>query len=246
VTRGPHPDDARLFGEGALPGLRAAATDLAWLLTRDYAMPSSLKLVGDRHGLDRRQRQGLQRSVCSDQTAAGRHARQLSARAVAGVELWIDGFNVLTTVETGLAGGVVLLGRDGAHRDIAGVHGSWRRGAATEPAIGLLAAALARCGAGPCVWWLDQPVSNSGRLRAQLEAATRTLRNPWRVEVVPNPDAVLRGAPGAVATSDGPVLDAAARWFDLTGEALAGHRGPIWRVDLRSTAQSGLAGELVL
>src|SRR5688500_10446127 len=46
--RGPHPEDAGLFAPAVHPTLRSAVADLSWLLTRGYADPSALKLVGDR------------------------------------------------------------------------------------------------------------------------------------------------------------------------------------------------------
>jgi hypothetical protein len=49
--RGPHPDDAGLFGSEALPQLQSAVVDLSWLLSRGYASTSSLKIVGDRYPL---------------------------------------------------------------------------------------------------------------------------------------------------------------------------------------------------
>jgi hypothetical protein len=246
VTRGPHPDDARLFGPGALPRLRAATAEFAWLLSRGYAQVSSLKLVGDRHDLDRRQRLALMRSTCSDTVRANRSSKQLTDTRLAGAELWIDGFNVLTTVETGLAGGVVLRGRDGALRDIAGVHGSWRRGAVTDQAIDLLLQTLRSAGAGPCTWWLDQPVSNSGRLRERLLALGTAHAFPWRVEIVASPDAVLRRALCAIATSDGPLLDAARAWFDLAGTALARHPGRVWCIEMGDPPAQELSTERVL
>src|SRR5688500_3971235 len=54
--RGPHPEDGRLFATDQLPALREATRDLSWLLSRDYASPSALKLVGDRYQLEARQR----------------------------------------------------------------------------------------------------------------------------------------------------------------------------------------------
>src|SRR5262245_3913503 len=96
--RGPHPEDEALFGKGALPRLRAAVTDLSWLLSRGYAEPSAQKLVGDRHRLDARQRQAVLRAACSDQALARRSARRVDPARLAGAELLIDGFNVLTTV----------------------------------------------------------------------------------------------------------------------------------------------------
>ena len=60
--RGPHPQDAELFASETHPTLREAVNHLSWLLTRGYAERSSLKLVGDRFGLQERQRRAVMRS----------------------------------------------------------------------------------------------------------------------------------------------------------------------------------------
>src|SRR5262245_708567 len=125
--RGPHPGDAERFGAPQLPALREAAADLAFLLDRGYANTAALKLVGDRFALDARQRQLLMRATCPASAAAARQRNRVDAAAIAGRELWIDGFNVLTTIEAALAGGVLLRGRDGCTRDLASMHGTWRR-----------------------------------------------------------------------------------------------------------------------
>src|SRR4051794_2900931 len=54
--RGPGPQDRDWFGGDARPALKAAVSDLSWLLSRGYAGPSALKLVGDRYRLVERQR----------------------------------------------------------------------------------------------------------------------------------------------------------------------------------------------
>src|SRR5215213_2775070 len=133
--RGPHPEDRSLFGPDWEGRLRTAVSDLSWLLSRDYASPSALKVVGDRYGLTARQRTAVMRCACTDEARAGRLAREVSVAALAGRRLWIDGYNVLTTVEAALAGGVVIVGRDGAWRDMASMHGTWRRVEETGPAI---------------------------------------------------------------------------------------------------------------
>ena len=71
--RGPHPEDARLFGPEAQPLLGGAAADFCWLLDRGYAHDSTLKLVGDRYNLVARQRTAVSRCCCSESTrpAAG-------------------------------------------------------------------------------------------------------------------------------------------------------------------------------
>ena len=52
--RGAHPEDGRLFAPEMLPRLRAAVSELSWLLSRGYPARAALKLVGDRHRLKRR------------------------------------------------------------------------------------------------------------------------------------------------------------------------------------------------
>ena len=233
--RGRHPGDDRLFAAKELPALCAATADLSWLLTRGYAETSAIKLVGDRHELTVRQRQAVSRCACSDAARDDRQARLVSrAELVHGLHgefptLAIDGLNCLITIESALSHGVVLRGRDGALRDLASVHGTYRQVAETSFAIEVVGRHLhgARDAAPtrPLVvtWYLDRPVANSGRLRALLLEIAERRGWPWTCELVNNPDAVLirhQDHP-VVATSDAWILDHCARWFDPLGSLLA-------------------------
>jgi hypothetical protein len=219
--RGPHPDDAHLFAPPAWPRLRDATTDLSWLLSRGYALPGALQVVGNRYDLETRQRQAVTRSACSDEALARRRSTEVAADALAGVTLLVDGYNVLTTVEAALGGAVVLLGRDGALRDIAGVHGTYRRVEETLPALHSVGTYLRSVAASRCEWFLDSPVSNSGRLKAIIESAAGANGWDWTVHVVPNPDADLAAARGAVvASADSVILDRCERWFSLAREVV--------------------------
>jgi hypothetical protein len=213
--RGPHPEDATLFASTRLPPLRAATRDLSWLLERGYQVSSSLKLTGDRYALTSRQRDAVSRCACPEPVARKRLQRMLEARALASEVVRIDGFNVLTTLEVALSGGVVLIGRDQVARDIAGVHGSYRRVEETEPALQLLARSFGELGIRRCEWLLDAPVSNSGRLCSLIRELARAHDLPWEANVVPDPDVLLAQSPDVVASADGEVLDAAARSCNL-------------------------------
>ena len=232
--RGPHPEDAKLFAPDVWPRLRAAVADLSWLLTRGYALPGALQVVGNRYELEARQRQAVTRSACSDDALARRRGAEVPAAALAGAALLLDGYNVLTTVEAALGGAVVLLGRDGACRDIAGIHGTYRRVEETLPALRRVGAYLHAAGAARCAWYLDAPVSNSGRLRGVIEDVAREAGWPWAVHVVPNPDAVLSGATGAVvASADSVILDRCGAWVSLAREVVRRIDGNPRMVDLR-------------
>jgi hypothetical protein len=213
--RGPDPHDAAAFDARSLPSLRGAATDFCWLLSRGYASVSALKLVGDRFSLIERQRQAVRRSACSDDDSRRRSTKRCDESEVAGKVLLIDGFNVLTTIEAALGGAVVLSCRDETYRDIAGLHGTYRRVAETIPALSLLGAKISALGIRHCHWLFDRPVSNSGRTRRLfLDYASEHAQN-WSVELVDNPDALLKKSAEIVATADSAILDSCSRWFNL-------------------------------
>ena len=219
--RGPHPGDAERFGGTFLPALRAAAADLGLLLDRGYAATATLKLVGDRFALDARQRLLLMRGTCAASAAAERQQKRVDAGALAGRALWIDGFNVLTTIEAALAGGVLLRGRDGCTRDMASMHGTWRRVEETSTAAVMVGEVLASMDVAKAHWLLDRPVSNAGRFASLLRGLAAERAWNWQVELSDSPDRELAAAHEVIATADGPVLDRSGAWFDLAGEVLA-------------------------
>lgn len=220
MHRGPHPDDHKLFSPEHVPGLRAATYDLSWLLERRYAPDSALKLVGDRYQLKARQRAAVMRAACPDSQVSARRARLLPPEQLRGETLCIDGFNVITGLEVALSGGVLLIGRDGAMRDIAGVHGNYRTVEETEPAVMLLARMVETWAVASCEIYLDQPVSNSGRLRARLLQLTAARSVPFSAFVVANPDRVLMQSQHVVASADSQILSAEVRWTNLTRECV--------------------------
>jgi hypothetical protein len=230
--RGPDPRDAEAFAPDALPALRAAVADLAWLRNRGYAVVSALKLVGDRWNLTERQRMAVRRSACTDDDRNGRRARLIPPALLAGRPLWIDGFNVLTTIEAHLGGGVVIHCRDGTYRDIAGVHGTYRRVAETTPALDRLGARIESLRAGPVRWLFDRPVSNSGRVRAVVLEIAHQNGAQWSVDLVDNPDPILKAATVPVATADSVILDAGPVWFNLARDVIETIGGTDRVVDL--------------
>lgn len=229
VHRGAASEDHQLFAPAQLPNLRAAATDLCWLLDRDYAPRSALEVVGNRYCLAARQRMALSRYACSETNARHRRERRLDLIALHGRELWIDGYNVLTLVESALGGGIVLLCRDTCCRDIAGIHRRYRKVNETMPALQLVGETVAAWKVSACRWILDKPVSNSGRLKALILDTAKT--NGWNmdVELAFSPDHILSRTQNVVASSDGIILDRCATWVNLVREVII-ERVPAARV----------------
>src|SRR5512137_544402 len=163
--RGSEPEDARSFGPGRLNDLRQAVYDVSWLLDRGYGIASATELAGDRYHLTRRQRIAVARCSCSGPARERRQRHCVAPVQLQGRELWLDGFNVLTAVETSLGGGVILIGRDGCCRDVAGVYSHYRKVEETVPALEAIGRTVADLKVIRCCWWLDSPVDNSGRLK---------------------------------------------------------------------------------
>lgn len=233
--RGRDPRDPEAFSPAALPAIREAVGHLSWLLGREYAPKSALKLVGDRWRLTERQRMAVLRCSCSDAASARRSAHLRPLGELAGGALQLDGFNILTTVEAAIGGAAVLLGRDGCCRDLAGVHGTYRKVEETRPAIAIVGEVLAGAVVSRCVWYLDRPVSNSGRLRAILLEMAADRGWDWTVELPFNPDALLAVSTDVVATADSAILDRCDRWANLAREVISARVPGAWVVDLSGT-----------
>jgi hypothetical protein len=213
--RGAHPEDKLLFAPSVLPRLRSAVADYSWLLGRNYASKSALALVGDRYQLAQRQRLAVMRCACSDHFLARREQHRVLDSALHDQTLALDGYNILTTVEAALSGGLIILGRDDCYRDLASMHGTFRRVEETLPAIAIVGQAMHSYGVARGIWYLDSPVSNSGRLKEELLRVAEAYNWPWQVEVVTNPDAILSQTDDIVVTADSVILDACKRWHNL-------------------------------
>ncbi len=232
--RGAHPRDRQCFAPEALDTLRRATDDLCWLRSRGYPDKAALKLVGDRYGLRLRQRSALQRCAVAEDVVARRRAGEVEPEAVRGEPLLIDGYNLLLTVEAALGGGVVLAARDGAFRDLAAMRSHFRKVQQTRPALELIGAHLEDLGCEQAHWYLDRPISNSGRLKALMLETASGRGWPWEVELVPNPDKVLEISNQIVVTADGGILDRGPRWLNLARRVVEASVPSAWVVDLGS------------
>jgi len=203
------------------------------LLTWGYPPAGSLKLVGDHYRLVKRQRIAVMRGACSDAQRDDRARRRIPPAKLAGRDVAIDGYNILITVEAYLAHAVVLRARDGCLRDLAGMHGSYRRVDETTPALEHIGRVLADLRPGTVHWILDKPVSNSGRLKTIIESVAAKHAWPWDVALSASCDRDIIAAGGPVITSDSAVLDQCGPWCNLTEVIVARYPRSAPIVDLR-------------
>lgn len=211
VRRGYEPKDAAEFGPKAVAKLNAAGQELVYLMDRGYDTKSASTFVGNHHLLSERQRMALARITSTQAALQGRERKRLSR---APESLVLDGFNTVITLEVSLSGSLLLRGMDGTIRDLAGLRGSYRIVDKTVRAVELLLDRLEELGVRDALFYLDQQVSNSGRLRALLldKAAGRSVQ--IRVELHPSVDGVLSRAENVV-TTDAIILDKCVSWYNL-------------------------------
>lgn len=186
------------------------------ILSMNYPDKASLKLVGDKFKLTERQRKAVLRAACSDKDLQRRKAKEVKSTELKDATLSIDGFNLLITLETYLSGGFIFVGRDGCRRDLASIHGSYKRVSSTQEAVEAVGNHLAEVGIRQVNWYFDKPVSNSGKLKVMLYEIAKKKAWNWQIELDFNPDKVLIEAKETiVVSSDAIVINESARWYNL-------------------------------
>ncbi len=213
VKRGYYPSDKNNFSGPALETLNRAAEELYFLLNRGYSAKSASVFIGNHYLLPERGRVALTRAVASEKDIAARKAKQL--RQVPKNEtVHIDGFNEIITLEVALSGSPVICCMDGTYRDLAGLRGTYRLIDKTDTAIKLIFSALREFSAEKVVFWLDKPISNSGRLKARIAEIAQEEQFETEVELADKVDQTLY-ALSNVVTGDSVILDHCKSWLNL-------------------------------
>ena len=132
-----------------------------------------------------------------------------------GTAVWIDVLNTIITLEVMLADSTLLSCMDGAVRDLASLRGTYRLIPETTEAARLLFDVLQSADVQTVTILLDQPVSNSGRLKGLLDEMGKDQSFALDVRVQGKVDQALFGKE-YVISSDSVVLDHCASWVNLT------------------------------
>ena len=232
VKRGYSPDDEHNFTGIALETLKRSTDDLYFLMNRGYPVKGASVFVGNHYLMSERQRIAMTRIVSSEKEIAARSAKQIRPQSLAGAAVNIDGFNVIITLEVALSGSPVFVCMDGAYRDLAGLRGTYRLIDKTDAAIRLILSELQKLSVTRAVFWLDAPVSNSGRLKTRIAEIAEEERFEIGVEVVGDVDRMLYDLPNVIS-SDSVILDHCPGWVNLS-ERLIPAIPAAWIVDLKN------------
>ena len=149
---------------------------------------------------------------------------------LAGQEVWIDGFNTIITLEVLLNRSVLFRCMDGTIRDLAALRGTYRLIPETDGAVQMLLESLKNAGVRKIKILLDQPVSNSGRLKTRIaDIAEKTGCSDLDIQILRDVDRTLYDK-GLVITSDSVILDHCRSWVNLTAECVKQMGYPVLQV----------------
>lgn len=213
VKRGYSPKDPKEFGSESIKTLHKAGKDLQYLLNQGYPIKGASVFVGNHYLLSERQRLAVVRGVSSDENIKIRNAKEIK-NIPSGSTVNIDGFNTIITLEVALSDSLLLKCMDGTIRDLAALRGTYRLIDKTDEAIMLIGKMLEKNKTAKAVFYLDAPVSNSGRLKQRIEELLKEFSFEVQVEVIHNVDAVLEKL-DYVITSDAIILNKCTSWINL-------------------------------
>ncbi len=215
IKRGYSPNDEKEFGSRSLENLHRAGRDLYYLLNQGYPIKGASTFVGNHYLLSERQRLALVRAVSSEADLQIRRNKEVK-NIPHGSTVNIDGFNTIITLEVALSDSLLLRCMDGTIRDLAALRGTYRLIDKTETAIMLIGKTLEQNRVDKAVFYLDAPVSNSGRLKQKIIETLLSFDMKVKVEVIHNVDSVLEKLEHVI-TSDAIILDKCISWINLNG-----------------------------
>ena len=203
--------------------MRRAAEEARYLANRGYPRDSAIRFVSDHHRLPEDHRFVLARVIVAANIAVSRRAKAQSLEALRAKVVFVDGYNVLITTESLLAGYPVYLCDDGFLRDTRGIFSSYKVSRFTAPALSEVLDLLARAEPARVEVLLDQQMSRSGELAELVRGMMAECCLPGIARTARNVDHLLKVSEAVVATSDGNVIDAAKRIYDLPLEIAKKH-----------------------
>ena len=230
--RGYVPEDEKQFIGKQLELLQKAADEVQFLLDRGYDVKSVTTFVGNHYLFSERQRLALARSVSSKESIQKRVNKELlqTERGYLPETVCIDGFNTVITLEVALSGSPIFYCRDGALRDLAGLRGTYRVIDKTQTAIELLLRQLELLHISEAVFYLDAPVSNSGRLSGLIRQCAKGYGISVQTQIIPDVDRVLKQMEGVIS-GDAIILNRCKSWLNVM-PLIVGKMGHVWKIRL--------------
>lgn len=221
VKRGYSPKDQKEFSGESIETLHKAGKDLQYLLNQGYPIKGASVFVGNHYLLSERQRLALVRGISSEESLKIRKTKEIKDIPPGSV-VNIDGFNTIITLEVALSDSLLLKCMDGTIRDLAALRGTYRLIDKTDEAIKLIGKMLEKNKISKAIFYLDAPVSNSGRLKQRIMELLKEFTFEVQVEVIHNVDTVLEKLDNVI-TSDAIILNKCTSWINLNKKIMEEH-----------------------
>jgi len=219
AKRGYVPEDERNFAPEAIHIMQTASRHVRYLINEGYDLKQASTFVGNHFLLSERQRLAIMRSLATDEQLAGRRNRQVQITDLGEKEVWIDGFNTIITLEVMFSEGILFECMDGTIRDLAALRGTYRLIPETSEAVRMMLQALQKARISKATILLDEPVSNSGRLKALIADIGEEFGFELDIQILRDVDRSLYGRENVI-TSDSVILDHCISWVNLAAECI--------------------------
>ena len=219
AKRGFVPEDERNFSPEALEKMKTASRHVCYLVNEGYDLKQATTFVGNHYLLSERQRLAIMRSIATQEQMENRKNKQVPLQELSGKEVWIDGFNLVITLEVLLSDSILFSCMDGTIRDLAALRGTYRMIPETDTAVRILFDILRETEVRRVNILLDQPVSNSGRLKTRIAEIAEKYPFALDINILKDVDRELYGKENVI-TSDSIILDHCNSWVNLTPECL--------------------------
>lgn len=218
--RGYYPEDEQNFSPEAVIKLQTASRHVCYLINEGYDLKMAYTFVGNHFALSERQRFAIARSIATTEQLNVRKAKE--KQSVDGEEVWIDGFNAIISLEVMLCNTLLLLCMDGTIRDLAALRSTYRIIPETEVAIKILFDTLAEMNVSTVHIMLDEPISNSGRLKGLIAEIGENYPFTLDIQLNKTVDTFL-WAKENVITSDSIILDHCVSWVNFMARCVKKH-----------------------
>ena len=141
----------------------------------------------------------------------------------------IDGFNTIITLEVMFSNSILYRGMDGTIRDLAALRGTYKIIPETTDAIKLLLDVLSEMKVESVHILLDEPVSNSGRLKALIADIGENYNIKLDIQVLKDVDRTLYDKENVI-TSDAIILDHCKSWINVMRKCLEKYETNVFQV----------------
>lgn len=187
--------------------LEAPLLDIRYLLDRKYPKKSAITYVSNRYGLTKDERNILTRIACEKDISNNRKRKIVSIEFIRDKNLFIDGYNVLITVESLILGYPVFLCDDGILKDVRSLFRRYKIGFMTKEALSMIEMITSKHTPKEIVIIFDSQISRSG----DLSKMARDIFDKDNCLVFTSKDTdkeiMENSRKGIIATSDGIIID---------------------------------------